>query len=134
MTEATTVRVDKWLWAVRVYKTRSQANDACSSGRVRVNGDVAKPATKLKVGDHLEVRRRDRTLLLEAVQLLEKRVSAVLAADAYIDTSPPVPVNDARQPLFEPMVARRERGAGRPTKRDRRDMEKLRQQFEQGSE
>ncbi len=132
MTGPTAVRVDKWLWSVRVHKTRSQANDACASGRVRVNGEVAKPATKLKIGDRLEVRRRDRTLLLEVVQLLEKRVSAVLAAEAYIDTSPPVPVNDRRQPLFEPVVARRERGAGRPTKRDRRDMEKLRKQYEQG--
>ncbi len=120
------VRVDKWLWSVRVYKSRSGANDACTSGRVRVNGEVAKPATKLKLGDRVDVRRKDRNLVLVVQQLLEKRVGAALAAEAYDDQSPPPP---ERQPSPHPDafvdLGRRDRGAGRPTKRDRRQIEKL---------
>ncbi len=121
------VRVDKWLWAVRVFKTRSAANDACSSGRVRVNGEIAKPATKLSVGDSLEVRRRDDLRVLEVVALLDKRVSAALAADAIVDRSPP-PSTQPADPLGDmiAVAARRERGAGRPTKKDRRQMNKMR--------
>ncbi len=128
------VRVDKWLWAVRVYKSRSGANDACASGRVRVNGDVAKPATKLKVGDRVEIRRRDRTLILDVEQLLEKRVSAALAADAYGDQSPPPPVRPGKAGPEDVLIeqARRERGAGRPTKRDRRQMEKMKRDIRGG--
>lgn len=121
------VRVDKWLWSVRVFKTRSAANDACASGRVRVNGEIAKPATKLTVGDTLEIRRRDDLRVLEVVALLDKRVSASLAAEAIIDRSPP-PVEQPADPIGD-MIAvagRRERGAGRPTKKDRRQMDKMR--------
>jgi len=76
------VRVDKWLWAVRVFKTRRQATDACTSGRIRINGEVAKPASKVKVGDIVQAARRDRTIVFVANELLEKRVSAPLAAAA----------------------------------------------------
>lgn len=123
------VRVDKWLWSVRAYKTRSQANDACASGRVRVNGDIAKPATKLVVGDRVEAKTRERALVYEVVQLLEKRVSAVKAAEAIIDHSPPpaerssAPVDDA---TIGYVAAKRDRGAGRPTKRERREIERFR--------
>ncbi|MCP4228205.1 MAG: RNA-binding S4 domain-containing protein, partial [Actinomycetia bacterium] len=76
---ASSVRVDKWLWAVRVYKSRSAANDACRTGRVQVNEEVAKPATKVSVGDLVTAKRRDRVISYEVVALLEKRVSASLA-------------------------------------------------------
>ena len=123
------IRVDKWLWCVRIYKTRTIANEACSSGRVQVNGEGAKPATKLAVGDTVKVRRKDRTLIIEVVSLIEKRVSATLAAEAYLDLSPPLP-EPARHGDFraEPVVAKRDRGAGRPTKRERRQIEKFRKQ------
>ena len=85
------VRVDKWLWAVRVFKTRRQATDACTAGRVRINGEVAKPASKVKVGDIVQTARRDRTVVYVARELLEKRVSAPLAAAAVEDRSPPPP-------------------------------------------
>lgn len=115
------VRVDKWLWAVRVYKTRSVANDACKTGRVTVNGEVAKPSTKVAVGDLVTARRRDRTVSYEVVVILEKRVSAPKAAEAVNDLSPPAP-------LVAPIVAAdgiRDRGEGRPTKRDRRQLDRL---------
>lgn len=119
---AGSVRVDRWLWSVRVFKTRAQANDACSKGRVRVNGELCKPATKLKVGDKVDARRKDRTVVYEVVQLLEKRVGATVAADAYVDHSPPVPVAMPENPIVA-LAPSRERGMGRPTKRDRRRME-----------
>ena len=119
------VRVDKGLWAVRAYKTRTASNDACGAGRVRVNGDPAKAATKLSPGDRVSFRAAGRTRELEVVQLLEKRVGAQLAAEAFIDHSPPVaPRNDPT--VATPETARRDRGTGRPTKRDRRRIDQLR--------
>ncbi len=120
------VRVDRWLWAVRAYKTRSQANEACTKGRVRVNGEVCKPATKIKPGDRVEARRKDRLIIFEVVKTLEKRVGAAIATSAVVDHSPPAP-----SPKLDPMADIlpgfvRDRGTGRPTKRDRRLMEKHR--------
>ncbi|MDY7102036.1 MAG: RNA-binding S4 domain-containing protein [Actinomycetota bacterium] len=119
------VRVDKWLWAVRLFKTRTAANDACESGRVSIDGDVVKAARRVRVGDRVHVRRTDRETVVEVVGLLEKRVSAPKAAEAYIDHSPPPPprVDD----LFgTPLSGVRDRGTGRPTKRDRRQLDRLR--------
>ena len=118
------VRVDKWLWAVRVFKTRRQATDACTAGRIRINGEVAKPASKVKVGDVVQAARRDRTIIYVAHELLEKRVSAPLAAAAVEDRSPPPPKKQDHLDL--PVFAQRDRGSGRPTKKDRRAIDKLR--------
>ncbi len=117
------VRVDKWLWAVRVYKSRAMANEACASNRVLVNDETAKPATKVKVGDTVEARRKDRTIIYRVVQPLEKRVGASLVPDAVEDLSPPAPTRTAAE---EAMAGVRERGSGRPTKRDRRRIQDLR--------
>lgn len=117
------VRVDRWLWAVRVYKTRAAANDACSRGRVLVNGEPCKPATRVGAGDRVEARRRDRTIVYEVRTPLDKRVAAARAAEAVIDHSPPVPERP-REPHAVP--ARRDRGAGRPTKRERRQLDRFR--------
>ena len=119
------VRVDKWLWSVRVYKTRTMATDACTAGRVRINDVVAKPATKVAVGDRVQATRRDRVIVYEVAGLIEKRVSAARAGECVIDHSPPPP---ARHPDFveRPVFAQRDRGTGRPTKRDRRMIDKLR--------
>lgn len=117
------VRVDKWLWAVRVYKSRAQANDACASNRVMVNGVTAKPATKVDVGDTVEARRKDRVVVYRVVQPLEKRVGAALVPAAVEDLSPQEPT---RPTAGEAIAGVRERGAGRPTKRDRRRIQQLR--------
>ncbi len=126
-----TVRVDKWLWSVRVYKTRSQATEGCKSGRVRVNDEIAKPSTKLVIGDRVEARLKERTTIYVVVALLEKRVGAALAADAYDDHSPPVlPSSYSSDSVggdaagFDPGI--RDPGAGRPTKKDRREIQKFR--------
>lgn len=114
------VRVDIWLWAVRQFKSRSLAAAACKAGHVRVNGERAKPATTLTVGDEVQVRGGERERILEVRELLVRRVGAPLAAAAVIDRSPPPPPRG----VFE--VPRRQRGAGRPTKRERREITDLR--------
>ncbi len=114
-------RIDQWLWAIRLYKTRSAATAACRGGHVRVNGASAKPASGVNVGDRVESTvagsRRD----VEVVELIGKRVSAPIAAQCYIDHSPPPPDERPPRRLFP-----RESGAGRPTKRDRRLTDRLR--------
>lgn len=118
------VRLDKWLVAVRIYKTRTLAAEACSGGKVRVGGRAVKAAQAVRVGDRIEARTDpDRVRELEVVRLIEKRVGAAIAADCYVDHSPPtVP----RRREFEPIAFEREAGSGRPTKRDRRKLDRLR--------
>ncbi|MET0673160.1 MAG: S4 domain-containing protein [Microbacterium pygmaeum] len=120
MTDAA-VRVDAWLWAVRVYKTRSAATTACRAGHVRVNGERAKAAQPVRIGDELRVRIAGFDRILVVRQTISKRVGAVPAAAAVDDQTPPPPPREERA-----MVPFRDRGAGRPTKRERRDLEKLR--------
>ncbi|WP_164233899.1 RNA-binding S4 domain-containing protein [Microbacterium hydrocarbonoxydans] len=111
-------RVDSWLWAIRVYKTRSAATTACRAGHVRVNGDKAKAAQAVKIGDELRIRIAGFDRILIVRQILVKRVGAPLAALAYEDRTP------AREP--QAMLGVRDRGAGRPTKRERREIDRLR--------
>ena len=114
-------RVDAWLWAVRVYKTRSAATSACRAGHVRVNGERAKAAQPVRPGDELRVRISgfDRILVVE--QPISKRVGAVMAAEAVDERTPPPPPRELT--AFVPV---RDRGTGRPTKRERRDIDRLR--------
>jgi ribosome-associated heat shock protein Hsp15 len=118
---AGTTRVDQWLWAVRVFKTRSLATAACRGGHVRINGTAAKPARPVRLGDRVEVHAGDRDRVLEVVRLIDRRVSAPIAAECIIDHSPPPPPREYVAPLF-----RRDPGSGRPTKRDRRRIDRLR--------
>jgi ribosome-associated heat shock protein Hsp15 len=114
--------VDVWLWAVRIYKTRSAATAACRGGHVRVNRRAAKASTQVKIGDRVEAF-VERQRVLEVTAVIEKRVGAAVAATCMVDHSPPVP---AVKRL--PRVAVRERGAGRPTKRERRELDRFRRQ------
>ncbi len=114
------VRLDAWLWGVRMYKTRSAATAAVRAGHVRVNGAPVKAAQSVTVGDTIRLRQPGRERILEVTGLLSKRVGAPEAVRHYIDHSPP-PV--PREMMAVPV---RERGAGRPTKRDRRQMDRLR--------
>ncbi|HEV3498503.1 MAG TPA: RNA-binding S4 domain-containing protein [Actinomycetes bacterium] len=115
------VRVDRWLWAVRLTKTRSGAAQACRAGHVQVNGARAKPASTVKAGDTVRLRAGDRERVVEVVRLLEHRVGAEPAAACLIDKSPPPPPRD---PLDR--VGYRVPGMGRPTKRDRRHLDRTR--------
>ena len=114
-------RVDRWLWAVRLTKTRSGAAQACRAGHVQVNGARAKPAATVKAGDTVRLRVGDRERVVEVVRLIENRVGAELAAGCLVDRSPPPPPRD---PLDR--IGRRDPGMGRPTKRDRRHLDRTR--------
>lgn len=112
--------MDLWLWAVRIYKTRSAATAACRGGHVRVNRATAKASTTVKVGDRVEAY-AERERILEVAKIIDKRVGAPVAATCLVDHSPPVPVVKRL-----PRVAVREPGSGRPTKRERREIDRLR--------
>ncbi|MGA4842622.1 RNA-binding S4 domain-containing protein [Streptomyces sp. G45] len=117
-----TVRVDSWIWSVRLVKSRSMGAAACKGGHVRVNGERVKPAYGVKPGDEVRLRQaggRERVVIVKRV--IRKRVGAPVAVECYVDHSPPPPPREAVAP-----AGIRDRGAGRPTKRDRRELERLR--------
>ncbi len=114
-------RVDSWIWAVRLVKTRSLGTAACRAGHVRVNGERAKAAQPVHVGDEVRYREAGFDRILVVRTLISKRVGAAIAAEAYTDLTPPPPPRE--QVAIAP---RRDRGAGRPTKRERRDLDRLR--------
>lgn len=118
---AATARVDSFLWAVRVYKTRSAATAACRAGHVRVNGERAKAAQPVRPGDEIRARIAGFDRILVVRQPITKRVGAPIAAQAAEDRTPPPPPRES-----VPFVPLRDRGAGRPTKRERRDTDRLR--------
>ena len=115
-----TGRVDSWLWAVRILKTRSAATAASKAGHVSVNDERAKPAQTVRVGDVVRVRLDGEERILQVARLIAKRVGAPVAAECYIDLTPPKPPKEERV-----LTVVRDRGAGRPTKRDRRVIERL---------
>lgn len=113
-------RIDQWMWAVRLFKTRSLATAACKGGRVTINSTPAKPARLVRVGDHVEARIAERHYVVEVVRLIDKRVSASIAAECVVDHSPPPRPREFVEPLFA-----RDPGTGRPTKKDRRRMDRF---------
>ncbi len=116
------IRVDKWLWAARVFKTRSQASVACDGGKVDVNDEAAKPARRVRTGDRITVTLpRGRRRILKVAGVGDRRGSAEVAKLLFEDLTPPEPprARQARPPWRVP-------GTGRPTKRERRDIERLR--------
>jgi ribosome-associated heat shock protein Hsp15 len=115
-----TGRVDSWLWSVRLTKTRSMASNACRAGHVRVNGARVKPAQLIREGDEVRLRHAGRERVVVVARVITKRAGAPVAAECYIDHSPPPPPREEAV-----TVAARPRGAGRPTKRERRSLEKL---------
>ncbi|MEU6297885.1 RNA-binding S4 domain-containing protein [Streptomyces erythrochromogenes] len=120
-TETGTVRVDAWIWSVRLTKTRSIAATACRAGHVKVNGERAKPAQAIRAGDEVRLFHAGRERIVIVKRPVSKRVGAPVAAECLIDKSPPPPT-----PVEAAVVGIRDRGTGRPTKRDRREMQSLR--------
>jgi ribosome-associated heat shock protein Hsp15 len=115
-----TGRVDSWIWSVRLAKTRSAASGACRAGHVRVNGMRVKPAHSVRAGDEVRLRQDGRERVVVVVRVIAKRAGAPAAAECYIDHSPPPPPREETT-----TVAARDRGTGRPTKRERRSIDKL---------
>ena len=112
--------MDSWIWSVRLAKTRSAASGACRAGHVRVNGVRVKPAHSVRAGDEVRLRQDGRERVAVVVRVIAKRAGAAVAAECYIDHSPPPPPREETV-----TVAARDRGTGRPTKRERRRIDKL---------
>lgn len=117
--ESTDLRIDKWLWAIRVYKTRSLAAEACKKGRVFLNGDTAKASRTLKIGDVVEVKKPPVTFRYEVKELLKNRVGAKLVEN-YVDDITPEQEVIKLDMMRMNLGGLRERGTGRPTKKERR--------------
>ncbi len=112
-------RLDKWLWAVRIYKTRTLAADACKNGRVTINGAQAKPSRTVKTGDEVGVRKSPVTYTFRVLQAIEKRVGAKVLPDIIENITPPEQYELLEMSKISGFVDRA-RGTGRPTKKDRR--------------
>ena len=118
------VRIDKYLWSIRVFKTRSEATDACKGGKIRVNGADTKPSKMVKVGDTIVARKGAVTYTYKVLELIDKRQGAKLVPNYAENLTPPEELSKLRAPI-ETFFLKRDRGAGRPTKKDRRQMEAL---------
>lgn len=121
MTAPAQTRADVWVSSVRLYKTRSIASAECKAGHVRINGAKAKPAQPVKEGDRIEALTAGGMRIVVVDKIIVKRVSAAVAVECYTDHTPPPPPKEETA-----MMPRRDRGAGRPTKRDRRMLDRLR--------
>ncbi|PKP31698.1 MAG: RNA-binding protein [Bacteroidetes bacterium HGW-Bacteroidetes-16] len=118
------VRIDKWLWAVRLYKTRSLAGDACSGGKVKINGQNAKPSREVKAGEIIEVHLTGIKKTVEVLQPIKNRVAAKIVADFIKDLTPPEEY-ERLEFMHQMKSEHRDRGTGRPTKKDRRELGKI---------
>ena len=115
-------RIDKWLWAARVYKTRTLASDACKNGRITINGALAKPSRTVKVGDQVGVKKSPITYTFRVLQAIEKRVGAKLLPEVFENITPPEQYELLEMNRISGFVDRA-RGTGRPTKKDRRALD-----------
>ena len=121
------VRIDKWLWSVRIFKSRTIATDACKGGKVKIAGIAVKPSHMIVEGDVVAVKKEGFTFEYRAIQLIEKRVGAPIAATCYEDVTPAAEKNkyEAWFANATPTSEKRERGSGRPTKKERREIDKM---------
>ncbi len=118
----TEARIDKWLWAARVYKTRTLASDACKNGRITINGALAKPSRTVKVGDQVGVKKSPITYTFRVLQAIEKRVGAKLLPEVFENITPPEQYELLEMNRISGFIDRA-RGTGRPTKKDRRALD-----------
>lgn len=122
MTEQEKLRIDKYLWSIRLFKTRSLATDACRAGRVKQNGQNVKPSAIVKVGDVYQVSKGIEKKVIEVVDLLYTRSESKIAVTKYKDITP-LEETVAYKSMFHAPAMKRDRGTGRPTKRDRREID-----------
>lgn len=118
------VRIDKYLWAIRAYKTRSDATDACNGNKVKLNGVNAKPSKAVKMGDTIEVHKGPAAFTYKVLQLSENRMGAALVPGYAENLTPESELAKLHAPV-ETIVLKRDRGTGRPTKKDRRQLDEL---------
>ena len=117
-------RIDKWLWAVRIFKTRTLATECCKSGKVKINGKSVKPSYLLQIDEIVVVTKNQVQQHLKVLGILDKRVSASIAEECYEDISPKTEQNKIETLLWK-SFEKRENGLGRPTKKDRRIIDRL---------
>lgn len=122
------VRVDKWLWAMRVFKTRTIATDACKKGRVLMSGAAVKPSRTIKVGDIIDVKKPPITYTFKVVQLTQNRLGAKLVPE-YLENLTPKSQYDLLEMSRISGFIDRQKGLGRPTKREGREMERFKEEF-----
>lgn len=119
-----TMRIDKWLWCIRAYRTRSKAAAACKAGHVHLNGQAIKPASPIRVDDTLVVEYPRLNRTLKVVALLPRRVGAPKAIQHYEDLTPESEYDKLKTQTMAQSLIMRDRGTGRPTKKQRRELEK----------
>lgn len=120
------VRIDKWLWAVRIYKSRTIASDACKDGKIRINGISVKPSHMVTEGEEVEVKKGGFDFRYRTLRLLDKRVGAPIAITCYEDLTPAEELNKYKEWFVGKKGGEfREKGAGRPTKRERREIDEF---------
>jgi len=124
MTEQEKLRIDKYLWAIRLFKTRSLATEACKAGRIKLKGQNVKPSAVVKPGDIYQVSKGIEKKVIEVVELLYNRVESKIAVTKYKDITP-VEETHAFKSMFHAPTLKRDRGSGRPTKKDRRETDDL---------
>ena len=118
------VRIDKWLWAVRLFKTRTLATEECRKGRITIDGVAVKPSRIPKIGDIIKVRKNPVTYSYKIIGIIGKRVGAKLVQEFAVDITPPEELKNLE--IKQQMGSmERDRGSGRPTKKDRRDLDRL---------
>jgi len=128
MPEKEKLRIDKYLWAIRAFKTRTLASDACKAGRVKLDGNHIKPSHEVKVGEIYQVAKGIERKVIKVTGLLENRVDAKTAVFFYEDITP-VEQTMAFKSMFHAPILKRDRGTGRPTKKDRREIDDLKDDF-----
>ncbi|WP_039053258.1 MULTISPECIES: RNA-binding S4 domain-containing protein [Sphingobacterium] len=122
--ESEKLRIDKYLWAIRIFKTRSLATEACKAGRVKLSGQNVKASYVVKVGDTFTIQKGIEKKVVKVTGLLERRVDAKTAVQYYEDLTP-VEETYGFKSMFHAPILKRDRGTGRPTKRDRREIDEL---------
>ena len=124
MGQVSKIRIDKWLWAVRIFKTRAISTDACNSGKVKIDGRSIKPSRAIKLNETITVQKGIIKFVYNVTGLIEKRVSAKIASENVNDLTSEEEKFKMKAASSQP-VATRDKGIGRPTKKDRRDIDKL---------
>ena len=128
MAEKHTTRIDKWLWAVRIFKTRSLASEACSGGKIKIDGSAVKSSRNIVQNDIVQVRKGVVKYLYKVLKIAEKRMGAKLVQDFLEDMTPKEELTKLQSTHKQP-IQTREKGQGRPTKKERRVMDKMRDKY-----
>ena len=126
---ADSIRIDKYIWTIRCFKTRSEATEACKGNKVQIGGQPVKPSREVKVGDIIQVRKGPVQYTYKVLQLAENRMGAQLVPDFAENLTPESVLGRLKAPV-ETFFVRRERGSGRPTKKERRELDALWDEFD----